>query len=88
MAVVQAFWSHGDAALGRAAEWADSVGGSSAGRCPVKQVKKEIQVTMPDSVTTIGRDACRGCKKLRRVAIPGCITVIGERRLLRLQLFE
>lgn len=47
-------------------------------KCRMSGEEENVTVTIPDGVTSIGKDACWGCDALKSITIPDSVTSIEE----------
>ena len=50
--------------------------------------EENVTVTIPDGVTSIGKDACWGCDALKSITIPDSVTSIGDKAFARCTALE
>lgn len=48
-------------------------------KCRMSGVEENVTVTIPDGVTSIGKDACWGCDALKSITIPDSVISIGDK---------
>lgn len=50
--------------------------------------EEKVTVTIPDGVTSIGKDACWGCDALKSITIPDSVISIGDKAFARCTALE